>query len=56
MSTTLYEGRFNIGSFYGGIDRGVCIQITDENGYVQLNRDDVIILISKLKEWNDELR
>ncbi len=51
MSKLLYESKFSINQFSGGKERGMCIQITDENGYVQLTEDEVKALIKVLKKW-----
>ena len=51
MGKKLYEGRFDINRFYGGEKRGICIQITDENGYVQLTRKEIITLCNILRDF-----
>lgn len=35
--------------FYGGDDRGVSIQLTGENGYVQFNASEIVALIPELR-------
>jgi len=35
--------------FYGGDDRGVSIQLTGENGYVQFNAPEIVALMPELK-------
>ncbi len=43
----------NVGSFYGGTDRGSCIQLTLDKDHIQLPKDKVILLRDALIQWLD---
>ena len=51
MSTKLYDEDFSINEFYGGFYREQCIQITDNHGYVQLDKEQVKKLVEVLQQW-----
>jgi hypothetical protein len=49
-------GEMGVTSFYGGQDRGACIQLTPlvsrrDGRYAQLTRDDVVALVETLQAW-----
>lgn len=52
MSTTVHEGEaFSVTLFYGGAERGRCVQITTPAGrYVQLTNSDALELARVLKQ------
>lgn len=54
MNTELLEmGNLRVTSFYGGNDRGRCIQFTTQagDGHAQFTKSNVETLVSKLNEW-----
>ena len=60
MSVDLTEdkpiGNLNVTSFYGGEERGRCLQftLTDANGdgkYIQLDRNQVVELLALILKW-----
>jgi len=59
MSKLLYEREdnvLNINEFYGGSKRGVCVQLTTDDGYVQLTRKQVKDTMEVLSEWLGEAK
>lgn len=55
MSTKIYEGKdFSLTQFYGGVEKGISIQITKEYRYVQFNKKELKKLIRKLNSWLKE--
>ena len=38
------KATFYLNEFYGGHERGLCHQITKDNGYVQLTRTEMFVL------------
>ena len=55
MSTTLgvINGEIGVCRFWGGEDRGVCVQLTGDNGYVQMTVSEIIAALPMLKEVID---
>ncbi|KKL27520.1 hypothetical protein LCGC14_2384360 [marine sediment metagenome] len=48
-----------ISSFFGGVDRGQCIQLTlasGKSGYVQLTKENVDELLGVILEWRNSER
>ena len=41
----------DINSFYGGVDKGNCVQLTLDHDYIQLERADILELVGALIEW-----
>ena len=54
MSTEI--GKLNdkqLTRFFGGVERGPCIQITSADGYIQLSASEIIALLPELKKIID---
>jgi hypothetical protein len=52
MSTQIYakeDKEFYVTRFYGGKERGVCIQLTIKNQYVQLTLDEFQQIVNNLE-------
>ena len=52
MSEKLYENKIDITSFFGGITRGRCIQITMvSKDYEQFDKEEIREIVKILKKW-----
>lgn len=52
MSIQIYEGKdFLLTQFYGGVEKGISIQITKGFKYVQFDKKELKNLIRKLDGW-----
>ena len=60
MSTLIYQDvgthQISLTQYYGGDDRGVCIQITGNNcdrkiGHVGMDVKEARLVVKKLKKW-----
>jgi len=51
------SGKYKLTSFYGGVDKGACLQITclQPDGVIQLEAKEVIELIYHLSKWVKEV-
>lgn len=57
MSKDVFENeKYILTQFYGGIEEGVCIQLTSKSRkeYIQLNKVEVIELMIQLLKWIKE--
>ena len=48
------EGDLQVNSFYGGIKRGGCLQLTVEDKYVQLTKEEVQEIKVTLDKWLEQ--
>jgi len=53
MAKDIYETqKYTLTEFYGGIERGVCLQLTcNKDTYIQLTRNEAIELVLQLLKW-----
>lgn len=52
MSKTLYEkGGLTVTAFAGGMTKGRCLQLTGDQGHIQLTADQIDELVDVLLDW-----
>jgi len=57
MATTVFENeKYSLTKFWGGVERGQCIQLTIGDGkeWIELTRDEAIELAIQLLRWAKE--